>query len=48
MPVPELSDQPRDEVRAAALTAPAGASVWIWYRHVYADGAVEIIEITSD
>lgn len=47
VPIAELSDQPDFEVRAVALDVTGEAPVRIWYRHIYATGAVDIIAITN-
>ncbi|CAN5652899.1 hypothetical protein BH24ACT4_BH24ACT4_07100 [soil metagenome] len=47
VPVAELSDQPELEVRSASLEVEGEAPVRIWYRHIYATDAVDIIAVTN-
>lgn len=48
VPVAALSEQPEYEVRNAALTVEGEERpVSVWYRHVYATGAVDVIAITN-
>lgn len=47
VPISELSSQPEYEVRSASLDIPSEMPVRIWYRHVYATDAVDVIAITN-
>ncbi len=47
VPIADLSDQPSDEVRSADLQAPGERTIWVWYRHFYATGAIDVIAITN-
>jgi hypothetical protein len=47
IPIAELSRQPHYEVRSALLTVRAESPVQIWYRHEYATGDVDLIDVTS-
>lgn len=47
VPIAELSDQPDYEVRYAALEVAGEQPVRIWYRHIYANDAVDMIAITN-
>ena len=47
VPIADLSDQPRDEMRSAKIHMPGERSIWVWYRHFYATGAIDIIAITN-
>lgn len=43
-----LSNQPEYEVRAASVPVDGESRpVQVWYRHVYATGAVDLIAITN-
>ena len=48
IPLPDLSAQPDSEVRQAelAVTGEQGP-ITIWYRHFYANDAVDVIAITN-
>ena len=47
VPIPELSNQPEYEVRTAALELEGEQNVRIWWIHVYATGAVDLIAVTN-
>jgi hypothetical protein len=47
VPIAELSNQPELEVRSASLEVEGEVPVRIWYRHIYATDAVDIIAITN-
>ncbi|HMJ77553.1 MAG TPA: hypothetical protein VK507_16360 [Iamia sp.] len=48
VPIAELSDQPEYEVRRAELTVKGEqAPVVIWYWHVYATDAIDILAVTN-
>jgi hypothetical protein len=47
VPIGDLSDQPQDEMRSADVPVPGERSVWVWYRHFYTTGAIDIIAITN-
>jgi hypothetical protein len=48
IPVETLSNQPEYEVRVAALGVEGeDLPVQIWYRHVYATAAVDVIAVTN-
>jgi hypothetical protein len=48
VPSAELSNQPEYEVREAALDVAAEERpVRIWYRHLYATDAVDVIAVTK-
>lgn len=48
VPIAELSNQPEYEVRQATLDVGRHEPpVRVWYRHVYANDAVDIIAITN-
>lgn len=46
MPVPELSNQPEDEMRNATLVVGT-ESVAVHYRHFYGTGVVDLIAVLS-
>lgn len=46
-PIPDLSEQPFAEVRAANLMVSGEDSVRIWYRHTYATRDIDLIAVTS-
>jgi hypothetical protein len=45
--IAELSNQPEYEVRTAALEVEGEQDVLIWWPHVYATGAVDLIAVTN-
>ena len=47
VPIDRLSDQPRYEVRYAELAVAGEVAVKVWYRHYYATGEVDVIEVTN-
>ena len=47
VPIAELSNQPEYEVRAVSLDVPGESAVRVWYRHIYANDAVDVIAITN-
>lgn len=47
VPIADLSHQPDDEMRSADLHVPGERSIWLWYRHYYATGAIDVIAITK-
>ena len=47
VPIADLSDQPAAEMRSAVLQVPGERTIWGWYRHFYATGAIDVIAITS-
>ena len=48
VPIEVLSSQPEYEVREAALDVEGeGRPVRVWYRHIYATDAVDIIAVTN-
>lgn len=48
VPIADLSDQPEYEVRQASLDVEGEERpVRVWYRHLYATGAVDVIAVTS-
>jgi hypothetical protein len=47
VPIAELSNQPEYQVRVAAIDVPSEDPVRIWYRHIYANDAVDVIAVTS-
>jgi hypothetical protein len=48
VPIAELSSQPEYEVRQATLEIEGEKlPVRVWYRHIYATDAVDVIAITS-
>ena len=46
MPIAELSDQPHYEVRTAHLVENA-INLRVWFRHTYATGDVDVMDVTS-
>lgn len=46
-PIPELSNQPEYELRAATIDVPGERPVSVWYLHAYATGDVDIIAVTN-
>ena len=47
VPIAELSNQPEYELRTAALAVEGEHDVLIWWLHVYATGAVDLIAVTN-
>jgi hypothetical protein len=48
MPITDLSNQPEDEMREAALEVEGEERpVRIWYRHIYATGVVDVVVVTN-
>lgn len=47
MPISELSEQPEYEVRTATIKVEGEHDVSIWWMHVYATGAVDLIAVTN-
>ena len=47
VPIAELSLQPQYEVRSALLAVRGESPIQIWYRHEYATGDVDLIDMTS-
>ena len=47
VPIAELSQQPEYEVRAATLMVDDELTVQVWYRHIYADDAVDVLAVTG-
>lgn len=47
VPIAQLSKQPEYEVRSAVLVVFDLSTVQVWYRHFYATGAVDVIEVTG-
>jgi hypothetical protein len=47
VPIAELSEQPEYEVRTATITVAGEDDVSIWWMHVYATGAVDLIAVTN-
>jgi len=47
VPIVELSLQPQYEVRSALLAGGGESPIQVWYRHEYATGDVDLIEVTS-
>ncbi len=47
VPIAELSQQPEYEVRSATLIAADASTVQVWYRHFYADDAVDVLAVTG-
>ena len=47
VPIAELSDQPEYEIRTATITVVGERDVSIWWMHVYATGAVDLIAVTN-
>lgn len=45
--LPDLSEQPAFEVRAASLTVPEEADVRILYRHTYETSVIDILDVTN-
>ena len=46
VPISALSDQPHYEVRTAHLVENT-TTLRVWFRHTYATGDVDILEVTS-
>jgi len=47
VPIDVLSHQPEYEVRVAALDVVREHPVRVWYRHLYATRAVDVIAVTN-
>jgi len=47
VPIAVLSNQPEYEVREAALDVEGEPPVRVWYRHLYATDAVDVIAVTN-
>ena len=47
VPIAELSEQPEYEVRTATLIVEGEHELSIWWMHVYATGAVDLIAVTN-
>lgn len=47
VPIAELSEQPEYEIRTATITVDDERDVSIWWMHVYATGAVDLIAVTN-
>ena len=48
MPIADLSNQPEDEMREAALEVEGEERpVRIWYRHIYATDVVDVVAVTN-
>ena len=48
VPIAELSSQPEYEVRRASLAVEGeDRPVSVWYRHIYATDAVDVLAITN-
>lgn len=47
VPIGELSHQPEFEVRSATLSVEGEHDLTLWWLHVYATGAVDLIAVTS-
>ncbi|MGH8990930.1 MAG: hypothetical protein ACRDZ7_05315 [Acidimicrobiia bacterium] len=47
VPIDVLSKQPEYQVRVAALPVEGEQPVRIWYRHLYATDAVDVIAVTN-
>lgn len=47
VPIAELSEQPEYEVRTATITVEGEHDVSIWWMHVYATGAVDLVAVTN-
>ena len=47
VPISELSEQPEYEVRTATIKVEGEHDVSIWWMHVYATGAVDLIAVTN-
>jgi hypothetical protein len=45
VPVPELSEQPVNEMRAAILAVPGEPALTVYYRRWYADEQVDVIAV---
>lgn len=48
VPIADLSNQPEDEMREAALEVEREERpVRVWYRHIYATDVVDVVAVTN-
>ncbi len=47
VPIAELSNQPEYEMRTVALPVAGEDDVHVWYRHYYATGKVDVLNVTN-
>jgi hypothetical protein len=47
IPIAELSNQPEYEMRTVVLPVAGENAVHVWYRHYYATGKVDVLNVTN-